>query len=62
MGAKAEGVSGASIKDRWTKPKGGGLKVGKWGRLGWAGVGEGKMQTTVLERQQKRVVLGLQHH
>ena len=31
---KGEGFSGTSIKDTWTKPKGGRIKGGKWGWLG----------------------------
>ena len=35
MGKMGEGFSGTSIKDTWTKPQWGGIKVGKWGWLGW---------------------------
>ena len=43
---------GTSIKDTWTKPKRGRIKVVKWGRMGWRGMvwGQG-METTVLEKQ-----------
>ena len=34
-GGKREGFSGTSVKDTWTKPKGGRIKSGKWGWLGW---------------------------
>ena len=34
-GEKGEGFSGRCIKDTWTKPKGGRIKGGKWGWLGW---------------------------
>ena len=33
-GGKGEGFSGTTIKDIWTKPKGGRIKGGKWGWLG----------------------------
>ena len=35
MGGKGEGFSGTSIKDTWTKPKGGGIEGRNWGWLGW---------------------------
>ena len=33
-----EEFSGTCVKDTWTKPKGGGIKGGKWRWLGWGGV------------------------
>ena len=33
-----EGLSGTCIKEPWTKPKGGRIKSGKWGWLGWGRV------------------------
>ena len=27
--------SGTTIKDTWTKPRGGGIRGGRWGWLGW---------------------------
>ena len=29
------GFTGTSIKDTWTKPKGGRIEGGRWGWLGW---------------------------
>ena len=44
---------GTGIKDTWTKPKGVGLSVG--GEDGWGGGHGGvKMETPVLEQQQKK--------
>ena len=37
MGGKRKGFLG-TIKDTWTKPKGGRIKGGKWGWLAWGGV------------------------
>ena len=34
-GKKGEGFSGTSIKDTWTKAKGGRIEGGRWGWLGW---------------------------
>ena len=31
MGQKGKGFSGTSKKDTWTKPKGGGIRGGRWG-------------------------------
>ena len=31
MGGRGEGFSGTTIKDTWTKPKGGRTKGEKWG-------------------------------
>ena len=47
---KGEGFSGTTIKDTWTKPRRGGIRGGKWGWLGWEGIGGG-IQTTVVEQQ-----------
>ena len=33
-GRKGEGFSGTIIKDTWTKPRWGGTRGGRWGRLG----------------------------
>ena len=42
MGGRAEGFSGTTIKDTWTKPRWGGIREGRWGWLGHGGVvGEG---------------------
>ena len=39
MGGREEEFSGTTIKDTWTKPRGGGgSKGGRWGWLGWGGV------------------------
>ena len=35
MGEKEDGFSGTTVKDTWTKPRGGGSKGGRWGWLGW---------------------------
>ena len=51
MGEKRKVFSGTCIKDICTKPKGGRIKGGKWGWLGWQGSGREKMETTVLEQQ-----------
>ena len=40
IGGKGEGFSGTSIKDTWTKPKGGRIKGRKWGWLGWGQNGD----------------------
>ena len=46
-----EGVSGTTIKDRWTQPRGR-VEAGEGGGFGWHGVeGGGGMQTTVIEQQ-----------
>ena len=42
MRGRGEGFSGTTIKDTWTKPKVGGSKGGRWGRLGVGGAVEGK--------------------
>ena len=49
MEEKGLGFSGTTIKDTWTKPRGG---VWNWGReVGMAGEGEvGRRQKTVLEQ------------
>ena len=39
---KGEGFSGICIKDTWTKPRRGRIKMGRWGWLGWGGLEEGK--------------------
>ena len=49
-GEKGQGFSGTTIKDTWTKPRRGGIRGGKWGWLGWEGIGGG-IQTTVVEQQ-----------
>ena len=36
------GFTGTSIKDTWTKPKGGRIEGGRWGWLGWREVVGGK--------------------
>ena len=52
MGGKGEGFSGTTIKDTWTKPRGGGSKGGRWGWLGSGGMVGGRgMETTVLDQQ-----------
>ena len=40
MEGKGEGFSGTSIKDTWTKPKGGRIKGRKRGWLGWGQNGD----------------------
>ena len=47
MGGRGEGFSGTSIKDTWTKPRGGVAS----GEGGGDGKGGWKMQTSVLEQQ-----------
>ena len=47
-GRKGEGFSGTTIKDTWTKPRGGGMG---WGGAEVGGSGGRKMQTTVIEQQ-----------
>ena len=37
---KREGFSGTTIKDTWTKLKGGGIRGGRWGWLEWSGGGK----------------------
>ena len=44
IGGKGEGFSGTSIKDTWTKPKGGKIEGGN------GDGGGGEMDTTVLEQ------------
>ena len=51
MGRKRGMVSGTSIKDTWTKPKGGRIKGGKWGWLGSGGMEGREMETTILDQQ-----------
>ena len=36
---REEGHQGTCIKDTWTEPMGGKIKGGRWGWLGWEGVG-----------------------
>ena len=38
MGKREEGFSGTTIKDTWTKPRGSGIRGGRWGWLGLGGV------------------------
>ena len=38
MVENGEGFTGTTIKDIWTKTRGGGNRGGRWGRLGWWGV------------------------
>ena len=46
-------MSGTTIRDTWTKPKGVGSGVGVGN--GWEGAGvEGEMETTVCEQQLKK--------
>ena len=47
-GAKQGGFSETTIKDTWTKPRGGGSRGGKWGWLGWGGVVGGKCRQLYL--------------
>ena len=42
MGEEGRRFSGTSIKDTWTKPKRSRIEGGKWGWLGWGGVGGSK--------------------
>ena len=49
---EGKGFSGTSVKDTWTKPKGGRMKGGKWRWLGWgewweAGNGGNCTRTTI---------------
>ena len=44
------GFSGTTVKDTWTKPRGGGIRGGRWGWLGWGGQ-KRERQKTVLEQQ-----------
>ena len=53
MGGKGEGFSGKCIKDTWTKPKGGRIKGGKWGWLGWEGVVGGTWRQLYLNNKKK---------
>ena len=40
MGVRSKGFTGTTIKDTWTKTRGGGITGGRWGWLGrWAGEG-----------------------
>ena len=50
MGGKGGRVFRNNYKGHRDKTKGGGIRGGKWGWLGWGGI-EGEMQTTVLEQQ-----------
>ena len=49
-GETGKGCQGTCINDPLTKPKWGRMEGGRWGWLGWRGVG-GEMETTVLEQQ-----------
>ena len=49
-GKGEEGFSGTCTKDRWTKPKGVGSRVGSGDGQGGVSRG-GKMETTVFEQQ-----------
>ena len=51
MGGKGGRDFRNNYKGLMDKTKGGGIRGGRWGRLGWGGSGGGKMQTTVLEQQ-----------
>ena len=53
MGGKGEGFSGTCIKQPWTKPKGGRIKGGKWGWLGWGGMVAGKQRPLNLNNNKK---------
>ena len=49
---RGKGPQGTCIKDTWTKPMGVRVEGRRWGW--WSrGEGGGKMETTVLEQQQK---------
>ena len=52
-GKEEEGFSGTSIKDTWTKPKGGRIKGGDWGWLGWREVVGGKWRQLYLNNNKK---------
>ena len=39
------------MKDTWRKPRGGGIRGGRWGWLGLGWSGGGKMQRTVLAQR-----------
>ena len=51
------GVSGTTIKDAWTKQRGR-VEAREGGEIGWGGQGSGgeKMQTTVIEQQQQKIL------
>ena len=51
QGQWEEGITGTTIKDTWTKPRGM-VEAREGGGFGWGeGSGGGKMQTTVIEEQ-----------
>ena len=47
-GKGEEGFSGTTVKDTWTKPRGGGIRGGRWGWLGWGEVVRGKCRQLYL--------------
>ena len=51
MRGKQGRVFGNMYKGHRDKAKGGRIKGGRWGWLGWGGVVEGKMETTAFEQQ-----------
>ena len=54
-GGKGEGLSGTCIKGPWTKPKGGRIKGGRWGWLGWGQVVGWKWRQLCLNSNKKNV-------
>ena len=53
-GKKGKGHQETCIKYPWTKPKGGRIESGRWGRAGKSG--SGKMETSVFEHQYKMIL------
>ena len=54
-GGKREGFSGTSMKDTWTKTRGGGIRDGRWGCLGWGGLVGEKWRQLYLNNNKKPV-------
>ena len=53
VGGNGEGFSGTCVKDTWTKPKLGRIKVGKWEWLGWGRSGGGEWRQLYLNNNKK---------
>ena len=49
-----EGRKGTCMKGYMDKAQGGRIEGGRWRWMGWVGSGEGKLETTVLEKQLRK--------